>query len=82
LPTRSTLGSGVIGCGSDTEEPAVDDGALNLESTHISRLARRQFVTRAAIVAGLGTIAPFSFVRRATAGPNQLEGLVRQKMHE
>ena len=47
-----------------------------------SSLSRRDFLARAATVAGVGVIAPFSFVHRVSAGRPALHRFVRDKMHE
>ena len=47
---------------------------------HERGLSRRDFVTRAA-VASAATIAPFSFLRSATAGISDLEAFAREKVH-
>jgi CubicO group peptidase (beta-lactamase class C family) len=44
-----------------------------------ARITRREFVTRAAVVSGVGALAPFSFVRRAAAA-SDLHRFVRQRM--
>ncbi len=44
-------------------------------------LNRREFVTRAAVV-GAASIAPFSFVRSATAQSRNVEDFVKRKFHE
>ena len=46
-----------------------------------ARITRREFVTRAAVVSGLGAVAPFSFVRRAAA-TTDLHRFVRQQMRQ
>jgi CubicO group peptidase (beta-lactamase class C family) len=48
---------------------------------HAPGLNRRGFVTRAAVL-GAATVAPFSFVRSASARNRSLEEFVRRKMHE
>jgi CubicO group peptidase (beta-lactamase class C family) len=45
-------------------------------------LTRREFVTRAALVAGAGVIAPFSFVRAASARTDELEQYLHRKLVE
>jgi CubicO group peptidase (beta-lactamase class C family) len=47
-----------------------------------SELTRREFVTRAALVAGVGTIAPFSFVRTAPARTDELEQYLHRMLVE
>src|SRR6478672_8454417 len=47
---------------------------------HERGLSRRDFVTRAA-VASAATIAPFSFLRSATAVTSDLEAFAREKVH-
>ena len=44
-------------------------------------LNRREFVSRAAIV-GAASIAPFSFVRSATARNRQIEEFVKRKFRD
>ena len=46
-----------------------------------ARITRREFVTRAAVLSGVGAVAPFSFVRRAAA-TTDLHRFVRQQMHQ
>ena len=46
-----------------------------------ARITRREFVTRAALVSGVGAVAPFSFVRRAAA-TTDLHRFVRQQMRK
>ena len=43
-----------------------------------ARITRREFVTRVAVLSGVGAVAPFSFVRRATA-TTDLHRFVRQQ---
>ena len=45
-------------------------------------LTRREFVTRAAAVAGVGAIAPFSFVRAPSARADELKRYLRRKRVE
>jgi CubicO group peptidase (beta-lactamase class C family) len=45
-------------------------------------LTRHEFVTRAALVAGVGTIAPFSFVRTAPARTDELEQYLHRRLVE
>jgi CubicO group peptidase (beta-lactamase class C family) len=45
-------------------------------------LTRREFVTRAAAVAGVGAIAPFSFVRAPSARTDELKRYLRRKRVE
>jgi len=57
------------------------------ESTQIADgLSRRRFLARAGLVAGAGAIAPFTFVRNATATgstvPMDLDGFIRSKLRE
>ena len=47
-----------------------------------TELTRREFVTRAALVAGVGTIAPFSFVRTAPARTDELEQYLHRRLVE
>ena len=46
-----------------------------------ARITRREFVTRAAVLSGVGAVAPFSFVRRAAA-TTDLHRFVRQQMRQ
>ena len=45
-------------------------------------MTRREFVTRAALAAGAGVIAPFSFVRAASARTDELEQHLHRKLVE
>lgn len=46
------------------------------------RISRREFLARTALVAGVGAIAPFSFVPSATAGTAELQRFIRDKMRQ
>jgi CubicO group peptidase (beta-lactamase class C family) len=47
-----------------------------------SELTRREFVTRVAMVAGVGAIAPFSFVRTTASRTDELERYLLRKLVE
>jgi hypothetical protein len=67
---------------SAADPPPAPDPLLTFDSRPTSELTRREFVTRAALVAGAGVIAPFSFVRAASARTDELEQYLHRKLVE
>lgn len=63
-------------------DPCSPDPSRASDPRPNSELTRRQFVTRAALVAGVGTIAPFSIVRAASARTDELERFLHRKLVE
>jgi CubicO group peptidase (beta-lactamase class C family) len=55
---------------------------VNVEPDIEPRRSRREFLARTALVAGVGAIAPFSFVPSATAGTAELHRFIRDKMRQ
>jgi len=60
----------------------VDEERSRESGTATAAYSRREFIGRAAAVATVGAIAPFSFVRNASAFPAGIEQFIRLKMQE
>jgi CubicO group peptidase (beta-lactamase class C family) len=70
-----------FGRGEPPEEIATDPRS-EPEAHQAPPLTRREFVTRAATIAGVGAIAPFSIVKAASARTDELKRYLRRKRVE
>jgi CubicO group peptidase (beta-lactamase class C family) len=64
------------------QHPWIDEAEPAGPAGRVTPLSRRQFLARTAVAAWAGAIAPFSFVRSASASTTGLHAFVRRKMHE